>query len=307
MSHEDLFTPLGTPLLQDPRDLRLRDQDETSDIALVGIPWDWKTAGDPGSRHAPRQIIQTMLSLPVYSPKLGAIPRKPRLYGNINVWPGDWERTQSVIKEASKKLFDRHPFVLFIGGDHSVSGPILEALAEEKGGIGLLMLDAHYDLRSVEKGVTSGSWLWEVATKPWVNISATIIGIGEYSNPPYLHDRAERLGFKVISALEVHENISQALEAIDWLADQSQDAYYITLDMDHISEAFAPGVNSPSTFGLEPWQTALILDYAVKKLHPIGADIVEVVPVKDIAGRTVRLAAQFAMRFAALGMEVLGE
>ncbi|MCE4625638.1 MAG: arginase family protein [Desulfurococcales archaeon] len=287
------FREPGSSFIGDPRDLRIRDLQECGDKAVVGVPWDWSTGGDPGARRAPGLILREILSLPTYSPSVGYhVKCKPRLPGNIAVSPSEWEKTRAIIIEASSRLFQENRFTLFIGGDHSITGPILEALIE-RGTIGLLMLDAHYDLRSIEWGVSSGRWLWDVASRHLGSVSAAIIGVGEYSNPHYLAERASRLGFHVVPSLSVWEDIGSALEAVDWLASQSPDIYYITIDMDHLAEAYAPGVNSPSPTGLAPYHTFRILSYALKKLSPLlGADMVEVVPVKDLRGATVRLAAR---------------
>ena len=288
-----LFRPLGSRLLRDPRDLRLSDLGECPWAAIVGVPWDWNTGGDPGARHAPRQIIERILSLPDHRPGLESIGCKPRVLGDVAVSGGDWAATSERLRQAAAYLFREYAFTLFVGGDHSITGPILQALLEN-GSVGLLMLDAHYDLRSVEEGVTSGSWLWDTAMIARKRLDAalevSIIGVADFANPGYLEERARRLGFRVVPARDVNSSISEAFEAIDWLVSRAADYYYVTVDMDHIAEAYAPGVNSPSPAGLAPWESIEILEYAMRKLKPLGADIVEVVPVKDVQGRTVRLA-----------------
>ena len=305
-----LYRPLGSRLLRDPRDRRISELEECDKASLVGVPWDWSTGGDPGARHAPSLIIRSILSLPPHAPGGSSIPCKPRVLGEVAVAGGDWERTASRIRRVTSELLGSQRFTLFVGGDHSITGPILEALLEE-GHVGLLMLDAHYDLRSVDEGVTSGSWLWRVAQKTAMagapQLSVAIVGVADYANPGYLAERAERLGFRVIPASMLWEGPGPALEAVDWLAEAGADRYYITIDMDHIAEAYAPGVNSPSPLGVQPWVTARILDYAARKLAPRGADIVEVVPLKDRGGATVRLAALLGARLIGGVLGVAGE
>ncbi|MCE4628643.1 MAG: arginase family protein [Desulfurococcales archaeon] len=290
----ELFRPLGSRLLRDARDTRIGDLGECPWSAIAGVPWDWNTGGDPGARHAPRQIIERLLSLPDHRPGLDGIGCKPRILGDIAVSGGDWATTRERLRRAASRVFDEYTFSLFVGGDHSITGPILEALLE-KGSVGLLMLDAHYDLRSVEEGVTSGSWLWDTAMiarkRLDARLEAAIIGVADFANPAYLEERARRLGFRVVPARGVSRSgIEAALEAVDWLASQAVERYYVTIDMDHVAEAYAPGVNSPSPLGLHPSASLEIVEYAMEKLRPIGADIVEVVPIKDVRGRTVRLA-----------------
>ena len=285
---EEMLRPLGSRLLRDPRDRRIGELEPCERVSIVGVPWDWMTAGDPGARHAPVHIIRGILGLPAHSPTLGEYPCAPRLRGEVAVAPGDWSVTRSRIRSAASLLL-REGFTLFVGGDHSITLPILEALHEGGECTGLLMLDAHYDLRSTEGGVTSGAWLWEAAQAIGRGLRVAVIGVGEYQNPPYLAERARELGFRVVPAARVHDSIEYALEAVDWLAGEGCDRYYVTVDMDHVAEAYAPGVNSPSPLGLLPWQTLKVL-WRASRLRPRGADIVEVVPVKDRGGATVRLA-----------------
>ena len=294
-----LFRPHGSRLLMDPRDTRVGEKGECRGLALAGVPWDWNTGGDPGARHAPRGIVAAIMGRADYSPRLGPLNCRPVLVGDIAVVPGDWAETRRRIAEAARRLLEEYRFTLYVGGDHSITGAILEGIAPESGGcLGLLMLDAHYDMRSIGEGVTSGSWLWdtlEYYKDGGVKLEAVIVGIADYANPSYLAERARAAGFTVIPAHRAEESPESVLDAVDRLAGSGCTRYYVTVDMDHIAEAYAPGVNSPSPLGMSPHTTARILVEAFGRLRPVAADITEVVPVKDPTGSTVRLAAHLGL------------
>jgi len=291
----ELVVPPGTRLLRDSRDRRVADLD-TAQIGLVGVPWDWAMTGRPGARMAPGEVRRALYGLATWSPVYGALPARPVDLGDARVVPGDWGETRRRLYQLADALYHNIPYVLWLGGDHSISEPLIEPLLQE-GCLGLLLLDAHYDMRSVDEGLTSGAWLWNLASRHPDRIRAAIVGVGEYQNPPYLHERAVKAGFRVVPSLQVlAEGVEPALEAVDWLAGESCTSYYVSVDMDHLDQAYAPGVNAPSSLGLRPEHTITVLSHAVSTLRPRAADIVEVVPPLDRDGATVRLAALVAAR-----------
>ncbi len=298
-------SPPFKPFL-DEADTRIGDLRESTKVGLAGVPWDWSTAGDPSARRAPEEIRSALYRLPTLSGVLGPVECRPRDWGDVIVEPCDWRATRERIREAARVLYENNRFSLFIGGDHSITGETVASLIESTGGcVGLLMLDSHFDLRTPRGGITSGRWLGDLYSEYGPGRIATLIlGIGEYTNPAYLAVRAEELGIRYLAALEVYHDIDRVYDEIDRLAVMDCDAYYITVDMDHISEAYAPGVNSPSPIGLEPQHTLAILAYAMTTLRPVAADITEVVPAKDPSGRTVRLAARIAEFMLHLGCRI---
>ncbi len=307
MPMDPLFTDPGASLLRDPRDERIRGLPESPDHALVGVPWDWSVSGRPGARMAPGLIRRYFYSLATYSPSYGRLPYRPRDLGDVAVAPGLYGETARRVREAASMVFRGYRHGFFLGGDHSITEWIVEGLAGNAGRIGILLLDAHYDMRSVEGGVTSGSWLWNLSEKLGARLAVAIIGVGDYANPPYLHERASSAGYHVVSAGEAMGDPLQAVEAIDWLEDQGADAYYISLDMDVVDQAYAPGVNSPNPLGLTPWDVVFILDEAIPRLCPRGVDIVEVSPPYDRGDATSRLAAVLLAKMVHLVMGCAGE
>jgi agmatinase len=182
---------------------------------------------------------------------------------------------------------------VFLGGDHSITRWTVEPLAENS--LGLLVLDAHYDMRSVEEGLTSGSWLWDLWVAHKGRVKAVIVGVGDFNNPEYLAMRAREAGFKVVPRLKLLESLQYALEAVDWLSEQGLENFYINIDVDHLDISHAPGVNSPTPLGMTPWESIRILEYAARKLKPRGVDVVEVTPQHDVAEVTVATAAKLLL------------
>ncbi len=285
----DPLAPPGSSLLRDPRDERLPRG--PGGIALVGVPWDWNAAGVPGARLAPGRVRAYLLGLRPHAPGLGgrflcAIDD----LGDVRVAPGDPGITARRILEAARLAYSRGRVAVFIGGDHSISRWTVEPLARE-GPVALLVMDAHYDMRSVEEGLTSGSWLWDLIQAHPGNVHVAVVGVADYTNPSYLADRAARAGVEIVARTALLDGVEPALEAVDRLAESGAATTYISIDMDHLAQAYAPGVNSPSPLGLSPADSLRVLLYAARRLAPRGVDVVEVTPTVDVGDATSRLAA----------------
>lgn len=295
----DYLVPPGTPLMRDPQNKTVKDLEDSERIALVGVPWDWGVTGRPGSRFAPQRVRSHLYSLKIYSPTMSNMERRPRDLGDVKIAPGDWATTGARVEAVLREAYNGYRHVIILGGDHSISEWTISPLLEKEGSVGILLLDAHFDMRSVEEGYTSGMWLYDLHRRYKGRVKASIIGVGEYANPPYLAARAKEAGFTITPAIDVLRNPSVIDEAVKALEDAA-DAYYISIDVDHIDEAFAPGVNSPNPLGLHPHHTLAILERAIPALCPRGIDVVEVVPDLDVADSTSRLAALITARAAHL-------
>ncbi len=290
----ELVAP-GSGLMRDSRDEKIKPVGK-GDIAVVGVPWDWNVTGPPGSRLAPRSIREKLYSFSRYSPLLNSNLDSAIVdLGDVRIAPRDWSVTRLRILSVAKNAYERYKLTLFIGGDHSITEPLVEALIGEDNKVGILMLDAHYDLRSVDEGATSGDWLWKLSEKFKDRIYATIIGIADYANPIYLQKRAEKLGYTVIDRMTLWRSPEKGLEAVDKLVEASMDYYYITIDIDHLDQAYAPGTGAPTPIGMRPEESLEIINYAAQRIKPKGMDIVEVNPLLDINNLTSKLAAKLAL------------
>ncbi|MCE4599869.1 MAG: arginase family protein [Desulfurococcales archaeon] len=290
----DLVAP-GSSLMRDSRDVKISPSSE-GEIAVIGVPWDWNVTGPPGSRLAPRAIREKLYGFSRYSPTFkSSLESRLVDLGDIKVAARDWELTRTRITSVARRSYKTYKFSLFLGGDHSITEPLVEALIEEYGEVGILMFDAHYDLRSVDEGSTSGDWLWRLSNKFSGRVKAAIIGIADYANPYYLQERAETLGYFIVDRMSLYSDLREALNAVDKLAEMNMKAYYITIDIDHLDQAYAPGTGAPTPIGMRPEETIEILMYAAKRIKPKAVDIVEVNPLLDVNNATSKLAAKLAL------------
>ncbi len=280
-------------LLRDKGDVRLRDLRPL--VPLVGIPWDWSTAGRPGARFAPATIRSELYQLSTLSEVLGQLEQGLDDLGDVRVVGSDPLRTGERVKAVASYALDlatsRGVPAVFLGGDHAITGWI--SLIAARHGVKLLVLDAHYDLRSLEEGVTSGSWLAELKSR-LRDLEVLVVGVSEYVNPPYAPSRAKELGVQTVSRVELLDDPEGSLARVRRFAERSK--LYVSIDMDHLDQAFAPGVNSPNALGMTPYESLKVLREAVRaSSRLVAVDVTEVVPQLDPQGLTARLAAKLVL------------
>jgi agmatinase len=264
------------------------------DVALIGVPFDGGTSYRPGSRFGPRNIrVQSAMIRP-YSPALNVSPfdrLRVADYGDLSVNPLSIEETYRRVVEGLKPVLDADAIPVCVGGDHSLLLPFLRAMHSKHGPVALVQLDAHSDTwdqywgskyshgtpvrRAIEEGLLAEPFILQVGLR------------GQLYGPADMDfDREHKIA--VITAEEFHERgvglVHNKLKAFQGCKT------YLSLDIDIVDPAFAPGTGTPQVGGLS---SAQILDLvrALKGLNLVGCDLVEVSPPYDSAELTSLLAA----------------
>lgn len=264
------------------------------DVALIGVPFDGGTSYRPGPRFGPRNIrVQSAMIRP-YNPTLNVSPfERLRVadYGDLSVNPLSIEDTYRRVAEGLKPVLDADAIPLCVGGDHSLLLPFLRAIHAKHGPVALVQLDAHSDTwdqywgskyshgtpvrRAIEEGLLAEPFILQVGLR------------GQLYGPEDM-DFGREHKIAVITAEEFHERgvrlVHNKLKAFQGCKT------YLSLDIDVVDPAFAPGTGTPQVGGLS---SAQILDLvrALKGLNLVGCDLVEVSPPYDSAELTSLLAA----------------
>ena len=264
-------------------------------LAVVGIPFDTATSFRPGARFAPAAIRDISAILRPYHPG-HAIDLFDRLsavdYGDLDVVPGNTERTLEVAAEALGPVLDAGIFPIVLGGDHTVALAELRAHAGHYGPVAVVHLDAHGDGWDAYFGERyfHGTILRRAAEEglllPDSSIQAGIRG------PLYgAQDLRipEEFGFRVLTASELRELGSAGFG--DAVRERVGDApVFVTFDVDFVDPAYAPGTGTPEVGGFTSSET-LELIRALTGIRLVGFDCVEVAPAYDTASQTTALLA----------------
>ena len=267
-------------------------------FAVCGVPFDGAVTNRPGARFAPQEIRRASLMLcdgihPFFdvSP-LGQLGDA----GDMRL-PNASPLTEvrAAIRQQAAGLMARHHCV-FIGGDHSVTLPLLRALKAQHGAVALIHFDAHCDTWTTHFDEPSGhgTWTYEAIQEGLVDPRKTVqIGIrssGERAAREYVKDQ----GGLIYSARDLRGKDGELLGGV--LAQIKErignTPCYLTLDIDCLDPAFAPGTGTPEPGGMTSSQVMTFLE-ELASLNFVGMDCVEVAPAYDHAELTSNAAAQF--------------
>lgn len=261
----------------------------SSPIAVLGIPLDVSGTYRPGTRFAPQKIREATCNLELYS-YLTNTPLEDLGYkdfGDLNLPPGDTERSLELIKLVVKCIREEHKYMLLIlGGEHLLTYPALLALRNDVDTV--IVFDAHLDLRYEYLGsrLNHATFLRRV-----VEAGFKVIHIGSraYSK--------EELEFVKSANIEMY-NVSKAKKGDVKLGDLGR--VYVSIDIDVLDPSIAPGVSNPEPLGLD-LETLLKLLARVfnSSSEVVAVDITEVNPLVDASSLTSIVAAK-------IGIEVSG-
>lgn len=272
----------------------------TADAAILGAPLDLGSTFRSGSRYGPAAIREASLLLKPYSEPHDVFPFDDMQVvdaGDAPASPIDIAAAHATIERHARDLHQQGTTVIGLGGDHSVALPLLRAAAASHGTLSLLQLDAHTDTWDTYFGghkLTNGTIFRRAVEENLIDPQQSVqIGLrgGLYSGSDY-RDNSD-LGFKTLLARELNDaGIDGALA----LAHQHcRLPTYVTLDIDVLDPAFAPGTGTPEVGGMTTREILAFLRGLTELPSGIAAgDVVEVSPPYDVAGITALAAANLA-------------
>lgn len=221
--------------------------------------------------------------------------------GDIVCDDNQLEAAQELLAEkvAAVKKSGYLPIVL--GGGQDAGFGIfkgLTPLAKKGNEYGLINFDAHFDLREpVDNQSTSGTWVWQIndaCNQQQLPFHYLVLGVQQYSNTRRLFETALQMGSPYFLAEQfTNDQLSDILQKINGIIANS-DCLQLSLDMDVLASAFAPGVSASSFNGLAPnAMFKRLLRHVVLSGKVAAIDVAEVNPQYDVDNRTARLAAAF--------------
>jgi len=290
----------GAPLAQEPSDLA------GVDVAIIGAPTDDLVSDRPGTRFAPRAI------------RAASCPPGPHLeagvdafaalrivdYGDAAVVPADAVRTHAAIEALVGEVVDAGALPVTLGGDHSITEPCIAAIAARRGSVGLIHFDTHTDtgrevfgvehshgtpmFRLVEAGRVDGGRYAQIGLRGYWPGPAEFSWQGEHGIASFfMHD---------VRDLGIREVVTRSLAHV------GAGAVYLTVDVDVLDPAFAPGTGTPEPGGM----TSVDLLWAVREIASrvelVGADVVEVLPTGIGSADITALVAERVVREALTGV-----
>ena len=274
------------------------DELPRADVAILGVPFDSGVSYRPGARFGPGHIRAASKLLRPYHPALMVEPfayQQVADAGDVAANPFDIAEALTTIEAAITDLRSTETTVLTLGGDHTIALPILRSLARDYGRVAVLHFDAHLDTWDTYFGApyTHGTPFRRASEEGLLDLERCLhIGIRGplYSNNDLADDSI--LGFQVVRADDYQaEGVGGAVERMR--ARLGDGPIYVSIDIDVLDPAHAPGTGTPEAGGLTSRELLQTLR-ALVGLQVVGADIVEVSPPYDYAEITGIAAAHVA-------------
>jgi agmatinase len=294
----------GQPLVNDPAGLG------GVDVAVLGAPFDDGTSHRPGTRFGPGAIRAADDGGRWGRPHmtLGVDPLEALTvvdYGDAAAAPGDLARSHEALAERLREILGAGAMPLVLGGDHSLSLPTLRVLAERHGadGYSVLHFDTHADTADELYGVRiSHGTPFRIACDEGALRGANIVQVGLRGTwpGPDLFDWMRSAGFRwhTMDAIVERGLVPVVREAIEQVA-AAAPRTYLTVDIDVLDPAFAPGTGTPEPGGLTTRELLWAVRHAGIELDLCAADVVEVSPPYDQAGITALAAERVALEILA--------
>jgi len=262
---------------------------------IFGVPFDNTSSYRAGSRWAPDAIRKASANFESYNPTfdIDLVDLPVHDAGNLET-SASVDETLQELYEASKELLNDDKLPIMLGGEHSLSFAPVKACKELAGDdFGVLILDTHLDLRDWYRGFQNNHAC--VSRNILEKVTKNLVSIGVRSGPEEEWAFARENKLKYYTADEVQDRgiVEILKEALGWL---NCNHLYLSLDMDALDPAYAPGLGTPEPFGL----TALEVRTAIRTLAPFSMafDIVEIAPEYD-SGQTALLGAKLMKEFIA--------
>ncbi|MEP3346043.1 MAG: agmatinase [Litoreibacter sp.] len=260
------------------------------DVAFVGIPMDHGSSWRSGTRFGPAQVRNESSMIRPYAVQTGAAPFDKLQcadVGDVAINTFNLRESISIISNYYDNLLKNDVIPMSIGGDHTITLPILRAIAKKHGPVGLIHIDAHADVndemfgerechgtvfrRAFEEGLLRPSDVYQIGLR----------GTG-YTAEDF--DEPREWGFNLTLAQELWHKSTAPLAA-QIKENMGAGPVYITYDIDSLDPSIAPGTGTPEIGGLTTPQ-ALELIRGLRGLPIVGCDMVEVAPPYDTSGNT---------------------
>jgi len=293
-----LLTFAGVPYTQEAAHL------EGGDVAIVGAPTDDLVSDRPGTRFGPRAIrAASSPSGPELETSVDAIAELRVVdFGDAPVLPADPTRSHAAIEATVAEVLAAGVIPVILGGDHSISEPDVRACAAAHGPLGLVHFDTHTDTgaevfsvglshgtimrRLVEAGHVDPRRYAQIGLRGyWPGEAEFAWQYGQGITSLFMHD---------VRDLGIKEVVRRAVEAV------GAGPVYLTVDIDVLDPAFAPGTGTPEPGGMTTAELLWAVREVATQLDVIGADMVEVIPTGVGSADITALAADRIIR------EILG-
>ena len=253
-------------------------------FVFYGYPFDGTACFRKGTSKAPDEIRKHSYNFETYLMELGIdlCDVSANDWGNLKTTKNQ-DKNEKSLTELVSKIVDSSKFPIGIGGEHSLTPAAVQAVHSKYPNLSVVILDAHLDFRHEYEGNSKSHATVTRRVSEIVGLDKVrSIGIRSVSQSEISEARTVGLKFLESGWIELREYLADVIDELDG-------PVYLSLDMDAIDPAFAPGVGTPEPFGMTPYEVLQTINFFADRI--VGFDCVEVCPKYD-NGNTSALAAR---------------
>ncbi|WP_425319488.1 formimidoylglutamase [Sutcliffiella cohnii] len=279
--------------------------EEIKGTAVIGVPLSKPSISHSGACFTPATVRKLFHNYSTYAVETREDLQSSKLTdcGDVLMHATDIKESYRRIEQSIEKLIRENPSLhpIFIGGDHSITYSLVKGMSNAKAGtIGVIQFDAHHDLRNTEDGGPTNGTPFNRLLSDEVLQGAHLVqvGIRNYSNSEYYHQFALEKGIRISTMKDVQEKgilcvIEESLEYLQGKVDH----IYISVDMDVLDQAYAPGCPALGPGGMTSRELLEAVYKVAQHDKVCGIDIVEIDPTIDFRDMTSRVAVHVMLEY----------
>lgn len=243
---------------------------DVADFVIVGVPFDKTTTYRSGTRFAPTAVRETSQNFEKENFEHGVTFEDIPVHDAGDLFEeGTVDEMVASIEEEAHRIVSSSKFPLFIGGEHSISPPIVKAF----GDISVITIDAHLDFKDKYQGLRNSHACAHRRIVDHVGKgNAFAFGVRSISADERVDEALYADAFRIHK-----EGCEKVFD--EMLAKLKREKVYLSLDIDGIDPSYAPGTGTPEPFGLTPWDVRYVINRLGDRL--VGFDVVEICPPYD--------------------------
>ncbi|RXJ00283.1 formimidoylglutamase [Anaerobacillus alkaliphilus] len=309
MSSFQYLKPTGSPFV-DRHVTRFSDivkpwnEQEIVGVGIVGAPLSKSSISHSGAHLAPSTIRKAFSAFTTYSIEDDCELSSFEIQdlGDIVMHVTDIVHSQDRIYKTLSEIYatNRKFLPIILGGDNSITYPSIKAFSKAKGRVGVIQFDAHHDVRNLEDGGTTNGTPFRSLLESNTILGENLvqIGIRDFSNSKFYRKYVDSHGVTVFTMKNVRERrITEMIDEALQMMKGQVDVIYVSLDMDVVDQAEAPGCPAIGPGGMSAATLIEAITYLGEQPKVQGLEIVEIDPTVDFRDMTSRLAAHVILHF----------
>lgn len=249
---------------------------DDSKAVILPVPVDRTTSYVPGTRNGPREILEASSHMELWDEEVGADVSAVGLFTlpEMELPFGELEPLMAEIRRVAAEVISRDKFLVALGGEHSITPPLVAAAAAKYKGLHILQIDAHADLRDCYMGTPHNhacAIRRSLAYAPATQVGIRSMSTEEAEAAPGLQTR-----------IFYDHSMRRDPNWIDAVVDSLGDPVYLTIDVDGLDPAIMPATGTPEPGGLSWYETLALLRATMARRTVVACDVVELSPLPGL-------------------------